>query len=113
MSDDLKREINKVRQTLEQVKAYLEHQARMNAALHASNNVLYSPLHTQVCASLYTLDVLDTKTDVSSGTAAEVYIDNKLVAATTADGRNFDANFTHSSGIEGVVRVRERLSSLG
>lgn len=48
LNDDEVRELKKVLSTLKSVEAYFKAQGQMNARLHMSDEVLYSPLASKV-----------------------------------------------------------------
>lgn len=49
---DLRRELEKARETLSAVERHLARTAEANAALHVAERVMYSPLHAKVTAAL-------------------------------------------------------------
>jgi hypothetical protein len=49
---DLRRELEKAREALTGVETHLARHAEMNAALHCSERVMYSPLHAKVTAAI-------------------------------------------------------------
>jgi hypothetical protein len=49
---DLRRELEKARHTLLGAQSHLASHAEMNAALHCATNVMYSPLHAAVTATI-------------------------------------------------------------
>ncbi|MEU2510533.1 hypothetical protein [Streptomyces syringium] len=53
---DLRRELDKARETLTGCETHLARHAEMNAALHCADRVLYSPLHAQVTAAIGQID---------------------------------------------------------
>ena len=50
---DLRRELEKAHEALEAASLHLARHAEMNAALHCSPNVMYSPLHAKVIAAMH------------------------------------------------------------
>ena len=48
MNKNLQREIQKADAALEECQKYFEYLARMNAKLHLSDEVYYSPLHAKI-----------------------------------------------------------------
>ncbi|MGH3355245.1 MAG: hypothetical protein ACRDOJ_05070 [Nocardioidaceae bacterium] len=55
-ADDLTRELDKARDTLDACLTYLERYAEANAALHCADRVMYSPLHARVDTAIAGLD---------------------------------------------------------
>ncbi|MFF4403566.1 hypothetical protein [Streptomyces sp. NPDC001404] len=53
---DLRRELEKARNTLDSAATHLARHAEMNAALHCSPTVMYSPLHAKVTATIAGID---------------------------------------------------------
>jgi hypothetical protein len=53
---NLKRELEKAREVLKLCELYLARHAEMNAAIHCSEKVMYSPLHSRVQSSLYSVE---------------------------------------------------------
>lgn len=53
---DLRRELEKARETLVAVEKHLARTAEANAALHVAERVMYSPLHAKVAAALTGID---------------------------------------------------------
>jgi hypothetical protein len=53
---DLRRELEKAREALTAAETYLARHAEMNAALHAAERVLYSPLSAKVVAAIAGID---------------------------------------------------------
>ncbi|KIF66224.1 hypothetical protein HY68_36535 [Streptomyces sp. AcH 505] len=53
---DLRRELDKAAEALNGCATHLAHHAEMNAALHCSERVMYSPLHAKVAAALAGID---------------------------------------------------------
>ncbi|MFI6296798.1 hypothetical protein ACIBEJ_34775 [Nonomuraea sp. NPDC050790] len=53
---DLLRELAKAREALAAAETHLARHAEANAALHASTNVMYSPLHAKVAAAIHGID---------------------------------------------------------
>jgi hypothetical protein len=53
---DLRRELEKAHEALTATETYLARHAEMNAALHASERVLYSPLSAKVVAAIAGID---------------------------------------------------------
>lgn len=60
---DLRRELEKARETLAAAETHLARHAEMNAALHCSERVMYSPLHAQVVATVTGIEHALTRTD--------------------------------------------------
>jgi hypothetical protein len=60
---DLRRELEKAREALTAAETYLARHAEMNAALHASERVLYSPLSAKVVAAIAGIDHALERTD--------------------------------------------------
>lgn len=50
MNKNIQRELQKVDAVLEDCQRYFEYMARMNATLHAADEVFYSPLHAKITA---------------------------------------------------------------
>jgi hypothetical protein len=48
MNKNIQRELQKADAVLEECQRYFEHMARMNATLHAADEVYYSPLHAKI-----------------------------------------------------------------
>lgn len=55
---NLRRELAKAREALRATEVHLTHHAAMNAALHLSDNVMYSPLHAKVQATIHGIDLV-------------------------------------------------------
>ncbi|MFI7278467.1 hypothetical protein [Streptomyces sp. NPDC049879] len=53
---DMRRELEKARDTLASVELHLARQAEANAALHCATRVIYSPLHSKVAATRAGID---------------------------------------------------------
>ncbi|MFH8813055.1 hypothetical protein ACH4GZ_38650 [Streptomyces hygroscopicus] len=53
---DLRRELRKAREALADTETHLARHAEMNAALHCSDRVMYSPLHAKVTAAMHGID---------------------------------------------------------
>ncbi|WP_367138935.1 MULTISPECIES: hypothetical protein [Streptomyces] len=53
---DLRRELKKARLTLIDTQSHLAAHAEMNAALHCSSIVMYSPLHAKVTATIASIE---------------------------------------------------------
>jgi hypothetical protein len=60
---DLRRELQKAHAALAAAEAHLASHAEMNAALHCSERVMYSPLHAKVQAALTGIDHALARTD--------------------------------------------------
>lgn len=60
---DLRRELAKAREALAAAETHLARHAEMNAALHCSDRVMYSPLHAKVTAALHGIDHALERTD--------------------------------------------------
>lgn len=60
---DLRRELEKTRETLTAVERHLARTAEANAALHVAERVMYSPLHAKVAATLAGIDHALARTD--------------------------------------------------
>lgn len=54
--EDMRRELEKAREALTAADLYLARHAEMNAALHCSERVMYSPLRSKVQAAVYGID---------------------------------------------------------
>lgn len=48
MNRNAQRELQKADAVLEDCQKYFEHMAKMNATLHAADDVFYSPLHAKI-----------------------------------------------------------------
>lgn len=53
---DLRRELEKAHEALQAADLYLARHAEMNAALHCSDKVMYSPLRSKVQATVYGIE---------------------------------------------------------
>jgi len=60
---DLRRELDKAREALEAAEQHLAHHAEMNAALHCSDRVMYSPLHAKVTTAIAGIEHALARTD--------------------------------------------------
>lgn len=60
---DLRRELDKAREALASAETHLARHAEMNAALHCSERVMYSPLHAKVTAAIAGIDYALARTE--------------------------------------------------
>jgi hypothetical protein len=60
---DLRRELEKARLALIDAQTHLASHAEMNAALHCSDRVMYSPLHAKVTSTIAGIDQALARTD--------------------------------------------------
>lgn len=58
MNKNVQRELQKIDAVLEDCQKYFEHMAKMNATLHAADEVFYSPLHAKITAVRTGLKIL-------------------------------------------------------
>ena len=58
MKDNVRREIQKAKDVLEDCQEHLEYVAKANAKLHLADEVFYSPLHAKVRGIINGLNIL-------------------------------------------------------
>lgn len=68
---DLRRELEKAYQVLDAAEQHLARHAEMNAALHCSERVLYSPLHAKVATAMAGIDHALNRTQPSTAAQPE------------------------------------------
>lgn len=80
---DLRRELDKAREALIAAETHLARHAEMNAALHCTDRVMYSPLHAKVYAAIHQATHALARTEPNEE-QQEDYI-TRLIAGVLAD----------------------------
>ncbi|MFF7130019.1 hypothetical protein [Streptomyces sp. NPDC008240] len=82
---DLRRELEKAREALTGVETHLARHAEMNAALHCSERVMYSPLHAKVTAAVAGIEHALARTDQPNAPTFDSQNSDGVWAALVAD----------------------------
>lgn len=82
---DLRRELEKAHAALAAAETHLARHAEMNAALHCSERVMYSPLHAKVTAAIHGIEHALSRTDHTNPPANDSQNSDIEWAALVAD----------------------------